>query len=152
MALRGDVLGTRVLVVSSLGRLGQRKLLEREADLHADILITSIPTRGEPVANVLLEAVKPRLLIIGCSEYPVATRPGPPLRKRLDATGIPVLYTSDVGAVTVTLPPRTWTATTMQESFGARRSESESERRAADPTSRRPFLLEEPFAQDHAGQ
>ncbi len=103
VVLRGDFHGFRVLLISSLGRLGQRALLEREPQLQAEILVTSLPARGEPVSESLLQAVQPRLLIVASGDFPASAKPNASLRERLARLNIPVVYTSDTGAARMTI-------------------------------------------------
>ena len=126
VVLRGQYYGTRILLLSNLGRLGQRTLLEREPDLRADILIAGLPTQGEPVNDSLLETIKPRLLIIAGSDFPASAKPNGRLRDRLAELNIPVVYTSDSGAAKLVIDSAGWRLTTMPggKSEG-RRSKSE---------------------------
>ncbi|MGN6642405.1 MAG: ComEC/Rec2 family competence protein [Verrucomicrobiota bacterium] len=101
LVLRGEINGTRILLLSELGRAGQEALLASGVDLRADIVIAGLPAKGEPLNAGLLEAIAPRLIVIADSEYPVLKRATPALRERLAQTGIPVLYTRNAGAVTL---------------------------------------------------
>ncbi|MBI2946492.1 MAG: ComEC/Rec2 family competence protein [Verrucomicrobia bacterium] len=103
IVLLGEFSGVRVLLLSDLGRLGQRALLEREKNLRTDIIVTGLPAQGEPVTTALIEALRPRLIIVASAEFPASARAGWKLRARLADTRVPVLYTSDVGAITLTL-------------------------------------------------
>ncbi len=113
LVLRGEFHGVRVLLCSDLGRPGQRALLEGEHDLSADVVVCGIPARGEPLGDALLDAVQPRVIIVSASEVPAQERATKELRERLERRGIPVFYTSDDGAVTVTLRPEGWEARAM---------------------------------------
>ncbi|HEY5912650.1 MAG TPA: ComEC/Rec2 family competence protein [Verrucomicrobiae bacterium] len=106
LVLRGDINGTRLLLLSDLGRAGQEALLERTADLRADILVTGLPSTGEPIRDRLLDAIQPRVIIVGDSEFPASERARPPLRERLAKRHIPVIYTRDTGAATIELRGR----------------------------------------------
>jgi ComEC/Rec2-related protein len=101
IVLLGEFSGTQVLLLSDLGRRGQRALLERERDLRADIIVTGIPSQSEPVIPDLIEALRPRLIILAGAEFPSSTRASWKLRARLARTQVPILYTSEVGAVTL---------------------------------------------------
>ncbi|MBM3837854.1 MAG: DUF4131 domain-containing protein [Verrucomicrobia bacterium] len=101
VVLLGEFCGTRVLLLSDLGRLGQRALVERQTNLQADILVTGLPAQGEPVTAALVEAIRPRLIIVASAEAPSSARVSWKLRARLARTRVPVLYTGDVGAVTL---------------------------------------------------
>ncbi|MEW6303138.1 MAG: ComEC/Rec2 family competence protein [Verrucomicrobiota bacterium] len=108
IVLRGEFHGARVLLLSDLGKSGQRALLEREPDLRADIVVTGLPAQGEPVLDDLLAAVQPRLLIISCSEYPAQEQAKQELRARLARRGVPVHYTGDAGSVTLAFRKDGW--------------------------------------------
>ncbi|MCX8090166.1 MAG: ComEC/Rec2 family competence protein [Verrucomicrobiae bacterium] len=108
LVLLGAVHGTRVLLLSDLGAAGQAKLLEREPELRADIVIAGLPERSEALSDSLLAAVQPRVVIVADSEYPATHRAGAGLRERLGRRNVPVLYTRETGAVTLTFGPGRW--------------------------------------------
>ena len=110
VVLRREIRGTRVLLLSDLGRLGQRALLERanESDLRADIVIAGLPAQGEPLSPQLLAAIQPRLVIIHDTEFPAKLRAGAKLRERLRQAGVPVMFTGDSGTVSLSLTKRGW--------------------------------------------
>src|SRR6185369_4294028 len=83
VVLYGNFTGTRVLLLSQLGGSGQNLLLERSPDLRADILVTGIPLKTEPVCDALLDLVRPKVIIVTDSEFPVAQRASPKLCERL---------------------------------------------------------------------
>lgn len=113
LVLRGEFGGTKVLLLSDLGRTGQRVLLGRTNDLRADIVVACLPEQGEPLGDDLLDAIQPRLIIVTDSEYPAAKRAGAKLRSRLEQRGVPVIFTRDTGAVTISLRNPGWQARTM---------------------------------------
>jgi competence protein ComEC len=108
LVLRGEFNGVRVLLCSDLGLPGQQTLLEREPDLRAEVVVSGVPTRGEPLGNPLLDAIQPRAIIVSASEVPAQERATKELRERLERRGIPVFYTSDDNAVTIILRPKGW--------------------------------------------
>ncbi len=99
LVLRGEFRGTSVLLLSDLGVRGQNALVTRCPELRAEIVCSGLPVQTEPVANGLLEAVQPRLLIISDGAYPAVERAGRKLRARLAARSLPVIYTSESGPV-----------------------------------------------------
>ncbi len=113
IVLRGQFVGGRVLFCSDLGRPGQRTLLDREPDLRASVVVAGIPAHSEPLGDALLDAVQPRVMVISASDVPSQERATKELRARLERRGIPVFYTSDDGAVTITLRAKTWEVQTM---------------------------------------
>jgi len=105
IVLRGEFHGVRILLLSDLGRLGQMKLLERAPDLRADLVITGRPTQGEPLISELIEAAQPHWIIVANANSPASESVGRKLKERLARTRVPIVYTSEVGAVTVILQP-----------------------------------------------
>ena len=77
------------------------------------MVVAGIPVNSEPVGDALLDAVQPRAMIISASDVPAQERATKELRARLERRGVPVFYTSDDGAVTITLRPKTWEVRTM---------------------------------------
>jgi competence protein ComEC len=113
LVLRGEFGGTRILLLSNLGRPGQEALLERNVDLRADIVIAGLPEEDEPLKDTLIEAINPRLIVIADSELPAKCRASRELQKRLEKHGVPVLCTSELGAVKISLMGKRWEATTV---------------------------------------
>jgi beta-lactamase superfamily II metal-dependent hydrolase len=95
-----------VLLCSDLDRHGQRTLLSHGDELRADVVVASVPRDGEPLIDPLLTAIRPRLVIITDGEFPATQRVKPALRERFARGAWQALYTSDVGAVTLTCGPR----------------------------------------------
>ena len=108
LTLASTLLGTRILLLSDLGREGQEALLNRGDGLRADIVIAGLPSFGEPLGDALLERIQPRLIVVGDAEFPASARAGPDLRARLTRQRIPVLFTCDTGALSIDLRPGTW--------------------------------------------
>jgi len=108
LVLAGSILGTRILLLSDLGREGQEMLLHRGGDLRADIVVAGLPSVGEPLSEALLDEIKPRLIVIGDSEYPANARASPELRERMKRVQARVLYTSQTGALSIELSRGRW--------------------------------------------
>jgi len=113
LVLCGHLNGCRVLLLSDLGKPGQHLLLSRENQLAADVVVAGLPNQSEPLAEALLDAVDPQLIVVTDSEYPATQRASPKLRARLESHGIPILYTRDTGAITLTSKPGSWSVRTM---------------------------------------
>jgi len=103
LVLFGTFSGARILLLSDLGRPGQNALLERMPDLRADIVITGLPAQSEPCTDSFLDAIRPRVIIVADSEFPVAERASPKLRARLARRNVPVIYTRNDGTVSIQL-------------------------------------------------
>ena len=98
---QGEFLGVRILLLSDLGRAGQARLLDRTNHLRADVVVTGLPTQTDPLNDALLEAIRPRMIIIADSEMPATARASERLKDRLNRRNVAVLYTRDAGAVTI---------------------------------------------------
>jgi competence protein ComEC len=101
LVLSAVIGGQRVLLLSDLGKPGQAALLERMADLRADIIVTGLPTRPEALGDALLDAIQPRVIIVADSDFPAAERASPKLHDRLSVRKVPVIYTRTAGAATI---------------------------------------------------
>jgi len=113
MVLHGTIEGVKVLLLSDVGKPGQNALLERHPELKADIVIGGLPTQGEPLADALLEALQPQLIVVTDSEHPSSQRAPERLRARLEAHGIQVCYTHRSGAVSLKFKQGKWSMTAM---------------------------------------
>ena len=113
LVLLGNFQGTRILLLSDLGRPGQNALLERTPDLRADILVAGLPAENEPLNDALLDAIQPRVIIIADSEFPATRRASSKLRERLSKRNVPVIYTRSAGEVTFSLRQNHWELRTM---------------------------------------
>jgi beta-lactamase superfamily II metal-dependent hydrolase len=113
LVLLGNYSGTRVLLLSDLGRAGQDALLARTNDLRADIVVTGLPNAGEPLCDELLAAIKPKVIVVADSEYPATRRSGSELKERLAGQKAPVIYTRTAGAVSILTRPDHWELRTM---------------------------------------
>ena len=113
IVLDGELGGVRLLLLSDLGPEGQAALIERGGPGRGGIVVTGLPSRGEPLSESLIEAVNPELVIVADSDWPAYERAGEAVRKRLGKSGVPVLYCSDVGTVTLRLKAGHWQFSTM---------------------------------------
>ena len=115
IVLKGTFKGTSVLLLSDLGSRGQKAILDRGADLRADIVVTGLPTGGEALGNQLLEAIQPKIIIVADSDYPSWERALPRLCERLGTKRIPILYTQTAGATTIDFKKSGWEIHTMHD-------------------------------------
>jgi len=108
VVLLGNFEGTRVLLLSDLGKPGQNILMERNPDLRADVVVAGLPYQSEPLADAFIEAIQPRVIIITDAEFPATERASKKLQERLAGHEIPVLYTRETRALTLTFKRRGW--------------------------------------------
>lgn len=113
LVLAGTIQGTRVLLLSDLGRPGQNALLERSPLIKADIVVTGLPTRPEALGDSFLEAVQPRLIIVVDSDYPISERASSKFSERLARWKIPVIYTRLAGSTTIEWHDQHWNLRTI---------------------------------------
>ena len=89
-------------------------VIGRHADLKADIVVTGLPTQGEPVCDAFLDLVQPQLIIVADDEFPAFERAKPQLCERLARRQVPVIYTRFAGAVTITFGRDYWQLRTIK--------------------------------------
>ena len=82
-------------------------------DLRADVVIAGLPDEGEPLCDALLDAVRPKVIVVVDSEFPANRRASRTLHERLDQRKIPVIYTRASGAVKIVTRPDGWELKTM---------------------------------------
>jgi competence protein ComEC len=103
-----EVFSTRVLLLSDLGREGQEALALRTEDLRADIVVTGLPEKSEPVSWALLQRIQPKLIVVADAEFPAPARAGRALQERLRAGPARVLFTRNTGGVEISITPSGW--------------------------------------------
>jgi competence protein ComEC len=100
LVLQGTLHGVRWLLLSDLGRDGQEELARRHgASLRSDIVVTGLPTRGEPLSDALIDFIEPQVIVVADSEHPAAERARPELVARLARRACRVLFTRTEGAI-----------------------------------------------------
>jgi beta-lactamase superfamily II metal-dependent hydrolase len=109
----GTFSGTKILLLSDLGRSGQSELLAEKNDLRADIVIAGLPDEGEPLSDALIDVIQPKVIVIADSDFPATRRAGSALKERLAQKQIPVIYTRDSSAVTIVTDKSGWKLETM---------------------------------------
>ncbi|HEX9046791.1 MAG TPA: ComEC/Rec2 family competence protein, partial [Verrucomicrobiae bacterium] len=108
LVLRGNIQGTRIVLLNDLSRSGQSALVGKTNDLCADIVIAGLPNEGEPLCDALLQAIQPKAIIVADSEFPATRRASVALHERLARKHVPVYYTRTAGAVTIIVGPHGW--------------------------------------------
>jgi beta-lactamase superfamily II metal-dependent hydrolase len=113
LVLRAEINGVRLLLCSDLGHPGQNALFDHHDtnDLRADIVVAGMPAENEPLGEALLDAIQPRVIVIADSSV---KRAGENFRERLARRNIPVFYTVESDAVTLTLRNGRWQASGME--------------------------------------
>lgn len=106
LVLAATICGQQVVLLADLGRSGQEALLQRHPDLKADVVITALPSSGEPVCDALLDQLQPELVIVADADFPASERAPERLRERLAKRSFPVLYTRVTGALTLRFTSR----------------------------------------------
>lgn len=99
VVLLGEFYHVRVLLLSDLGKSGQQAMLERNKDLRADIVVTGLPAKNEPLSDDLLAVIKPQMVIVSCARQPAGEQASRELRARLDRGPWHTLWMSDCGTV-----------------------------------------------------
>jgi len=108
LVLRGQWSGVRVLLLSDLGGLGQQALIERETDLRADIVVSGLPGKSEPLIDELLDRIQPQIIILSTGNRPVSEQASAPVLDRLRRRGVPVVDTDRDGSVTLDMNSAGW--------------------------------------------
>lgn len=109
--LLGNFEGVRILFCGTLGRRGQRALVDRFGEsLRADIVISGIPNEGEPLIEALLDVVQPELILLLNTSYPVGRRGRPETFERLKAGGYKWMTLGEAGTVTLEMVEGTYRA------------------------------------------
>jgi competence protein ComEC len=113
LVLMGNFHGTKILLLSDLSREGQSALLSTTNNLRADVVVAGLPEFGEPLCDDLIDAVKPKIIVIADSEFPASRRANRGLKERLEQTRIPVVFTRDSGAVKIITDSHGWKLSAM---------------------------------------
>lgn len=108
LALIGEFHGVRILLISDLGPRGQQALLSRGDDLNADVVVTSIPDRGQALGPGLLRAIQPRVIVVHDSQFPVAERAPRKLLSRLRESCAAVFSVRENGGIRLSIQPSGW--------------------------------------------
>ena len=108
VVLRAEFHGVRVLLLSDLGELGQESLVTRVKNLRADLVVASVPNHGEPIQPWLLEAIRPRVVLLHDSWLPLDERAPDNLKARLSKLEVPVFYTTEQGGLCVEILSAGW--------------------------------------------
>lgn len=114
LVLKAELEGVRVLLLSDLGPGGQSSLLESGLDLRAEVVVTGLPTQGEPLRDALLAAVAPQVVVVNDAAFPSNRRASDALRQRLARSGAVVICNSTAGTATIRLRAGRWQIRTMK--------------------------------------
>jgi beta-lactamase superfamily II metal-dependent hydrolase len=99
VVLATTIEGSRIALLSDLGRLGQQSLLNAGGDLKTDVVFAGAPNDAQALRPELLEAMQPKVIAVAGNDAK-AQRVLKDLRAR--ATNANVIATMDDRAVTIT--------------------------------------------------
>jgi ComEC/Rec2-related protein len=105
LVLQARLHKTRILLLGDLGRPGQELLMQRYPYLDADIVVTGLPEKGEPMCNGLIGTTHPKRTIVADAEIPATKRANGLLKQRLNEMGAKPVFTREQGAVRITVRP-----------------------------------------------
>ncbi len=94
--------GIHLLWLPGLGPRGQETLAS-ESRAPVDLLIATVPSRGEVLSDTLLERLRPRVLVFASESRPSPRRVSANEVQRFRKRGVIVWRTDRVGAVTIRL-------------------------------------------------
>jgi hypothetical protein len=94
--------GIHLLWLPGLGPLGQETLTS-DSKTPVDLLIATVPPRGELLSDALVERLRPRVLVLASESPSSARRVSANEVQRLRKRGVIVWRTDRVGAVTIRL-------------------------------------------------
>lgn len=112
LVLHGTLAGVRCCVIPCLNPEAQRRLVARWGDrLRSEVVIAGIPSRGEPLIDELLSAVRPSAVVLMVGERPANLRLTRSARLRIRRAAAPgtVWFTDEAGAVTIQTREARWT-------------------------------------------
>ncbi|HEV8540901.1 MAG TPA: ComEC/Rec2 family competence protein [Verrucomicrobiae bacterium] len=115
LVLRSRIQDWTILLLSDLGRLGQQALLKSGAELRADILLAGTGADESPNED-LIEAIGPRVIILGKTSRPFAPARSEKGRKLLQKSSADVFLTDEEGAVTIIIAAEKCSITTAEGS------------------------------------
>jgi competence protein ComEC len=96
--------GIHLLWLPGLGPRAQETLAS-ESRVPVDLLIATVPSRGEMVSDTLLERLRPRVLVLASESPPSPRRVSANEVQRFRKRGVIVWRTDRMGAVTIRLKP-----------------------------------------------
>jgi competence protein ComEC len=99
IVLKASIRGWRVLFLGDLGERGQDELLKNEHELQADVVISGLPERDEPLNEQLLAKLNSKVIIVGSMRFPMTDRPGVSLQERLSRFCPNVFFAHKEGSV-----------------------------------------------------
>ena len=108
LVMRSEFHGVRILLMSDLGELGQETLVTRTKNLCADLVVTTIPNHGEPLQPWLLDAIRPTVILVHDSRFPLGERASTQFKSRMEGVAAQVFYTTEVAGTRVEFAPNGW--------------------------------------------
>jgi competence protein ComEC len=115
--LRADIDGIRVLLISELSHAGENAILNSDTNfVRADIIVAGMLSKEEPLSEAFLDFVRPQVIVIADSGASGSRAASRELRQRLAQRNVPVFYTHQTRAVTITIRPGRWEVRAMDGS------------------------------------
>lgn len=100
LVLKGDLHGWTVLLVSDLSPAGQNVLCNTvPEEIKADVLVTGLPSEGEPLVPAFLHYVQPRVIVVSSGLNPATSRCPVAVRERLCTGNSSVWFTETEGVI-----------------------------------------------------
>jgi competence protein ComEC len=95
--------GWKILMLSDAGTIIEEAMVERGGDLTADVIVAGRNRHTSSLGDTLIDAVKPKVVVVSHSEFPVEERFPEEHGAYLRSRGIAVLNQRDWGGVTIRL-------------------------------------------------
>lgn len=95
--------GWKILLMSDAGMTTEKKLLEMEVDVSADVVVAGKNRTDLSLCDAFVDAVNPRVMVLTHSEFPVAEQRSARRMSHWREQGVEVFDQSQSGAVTMTI-------------------------------------------------
>ena len=105
-----SVKATRILLMSDSGYATEKSLIESGIGLRSDVLIKGQHHSGNSGSDLLLDAVRPQLIIATSRDFPQQERISDDWAERVRARGIKLFRQDETGAVELEIRKNDWEA------------------------------------------
>ena len=96
--------------MSDSGYVTEKSLVKSGSDLRSDVLIKGQHHSGNSGSDILLDAVRPRLIVATSRDFPQQERISDEWAERVRASGIKLFRQDETGAVELEFAERDWRA------------------------------------------